>query len=136
MSFRSVSRVKPMAPEPFCATPADCVRLAAHRAPGGRGSITIIWIGSNIAAKLGLSERRHVVDLMIDDEAEHLRLAITKRDGADFCATRRGRSHCVYLDAQTSGQFFRMSFGSETIKPDAVTINGHVSFTVPDRWRA
>lgn len=131
MSFRQITRQK--APQlPFYCTKAMGLRFASH--PIGSGMVTVIWIGCDLAAKVGLVSDRHLVDFLFDDgNPEKLRAAIRLNDeSGEYRASRRFRDIAVFLDKSASKDCFRNSWFHDHVDPASIAINGSLlEFGVP-----
>lgn len=117
MAFTPLNRPRALQQEPFRSTPAQCIRLASHRAHSGGGKLLIFWLGLEVAQKVGLIHKRQMVSLLVDDDGPVRRIAIRPDPLGDFRASRRLSAFSVHVDMVTTDKLL----GSD----------GHVWCTIP-----
>lgn len=129
MTFRKIRRSIPASPS-FCATDPEGIRLSGHQV--GQRWVMNIWLGKNVATKMGLVDDRYMVDLLVDNDVAPIRIAFCVHSDGEFHAGRRGRSHCIYLDAKTTAQLFPHHYWRYIIDQQAIQISsGMIQFDVP-----
>lgn len=132
MTLKLVKRPTPPMRDPFCATPRDAVHMTGYRL-NGRWQAKI-WIGKDLADQCGLTEHRYAVDLLIDEEARPLKVAVDINESGQYRCTRKGLSYCVHIDSVTTDTFFKPSYREEVDRSTISTRAGRIAFTVPARW--
>lgn len=131
MSFRQITRRKSPA-LPFYCTKAMGVRFASH--PIGSGMVTVIWVGCDLAAQIGLSGDRHLVNFLLDDsDPSNIRAAIELNDATgEYRASRRYRDVAVFLDKSASEDCFGNAWFHDHVSPESIRVEGaRLEFAVP-----
>lgn len=96
--------------------------------------MTQIWIARDLAAQIGLTEDRNLVDLLLDDsEPGTLRAAISRSPDGEFKASRRWRHVVVYINSATSLECFgEVRWLSGMVDQSTIRVNSdRLEFVVP-----
>lgn len=135
MSFVAIERTHTQPAANKGGTPVDGLRLASHRMRKNGPELLIIWVGEQLAASIGLVERRESVSLYLDQSGRAPRLAFRCDPSGQFIAARRLRGFSIHADARTSRKIMGISRYLWTVIPreNLAVEDGQVSFDIPQQ---